>query len=158
MCTTKKNINVSKINQLVLRGLIAEDQELFLNRLSIIIDRSSRELLEQLADGIIISAHVTDEDAAKAWIMKQNKSNNWTITEILSVEPISDPDCVRINYRYTRSSKWFTTEEKADRYSRGYSEDGVSQMDEEHQYEGKYSSTSSDTCRIDKEWLEIEKL
>lgn len=158
MCTTKKNINVSKINQLVIRGLIAEDQELFLNRLGIIIDRSSRELLEQLADGIIISARVTNEDAAKTWIMERNKSNNWTITEIISVEPISDPNCVRINYRYARPSKWFTTKEKADRYSCGYSEDGVAQMDEEHQYEGKYSSTSNDTCRIDKDWLEVEML
>lgn len=158
MCTMKKNINVSKINQLVLRGLIAEDQELFLNRLGIIIDRSNRELLEQLADGIIVSAHVTDVEAAKAWIAERNKSNNWTITEITSVEPISDPTSVRINYRYTRPSKWFTTQEKANRYSCGYSEDGVAQMDEEHQYEGKYSSTSNDSCRIDKEWLEIEKL
>ena len=154
----KKNINVSKINQLVIRGLIAEDQELFLNRLALIVDRSSRELLEQLADGIIISARVTDVEAAKAWIMDRNKGNKWTIDEILSVEPVSDPDCVRINYRYTRPSKWFTTEEKADRYSRGYSEDGVAQMDEEHQFEGKYSSTSNDTCRVDKEWIEVEKL
>ena len=158
MCTMKKNINVSKINQLVIRGLIAEDQELFLNRLALIVDRYSRELLEQLADGIIISAHITDVEAAKAWIVDRNKSSNWTIDEILSVEPTSDPNCVRINYRYTRPSKWFTTEEKADRYSRGYSEDGVAQMDEEHQYEGKYSSTSNESCRIDKEWLEIEKL
>ena len=158
MCTTKKNVNISKINQLVIRGLIAEDQELFLNRLGIIIDRSSRELLEQLAEGIIISARITDVEAAKAWIADRNKSNNWTITEILSVEPTSDPNEVRINYKYVRPSKWFATEEKADRYSRGYSEDGVSQMDEEHQYEGKYSSTSNDTCRIDKKWLEIEKL
>lgn len=156
MCTMKKNISVSKINQLVIRGLIAEDQELFLNRLGIIIDRSSRELLEQLADGIIISARITDTEAAKAWIVDRNKG--WTITEIISVEPTSDSNNVRINYRYTRPSKWFTTQEKADRYSHGYSEDGVNEMDEEHQYEGKYSSTSNDTCRIDKEWLEIEKL
>ena len=158
MCTMKKNINVSKINQLVIRGLIAEDQELFLNRLGIIIDRSSRELLEQLAEGIIISARITDAEAAKAWIASQNRGNNWTITEIVSVEPTSDPNCVRINYRYIRPSKWFTTQEKADRYSRGYSEEGVNEMDEEHQYEGKYSSTSNDSCRVDKEWLEIEKL
>jgi hypothetical protein len=154
----KKNINVSKINQLVIRGLIAEDQELFLNRLGIIIDRSSRELLEQLADGIIISARITDAEAAKAWIAGQNRGNNWTITEIISVEPISDPNCVRINYRYKRPSKWFATEEKADRYSRGYSEDGVNEMDEQHQYEGSCSFTSNDTCRIDKEWLEVEML
>lgn len=158
MCTMKKNINISKINQLVIRGLLAEDQELFLNRLGVIIDRSSRELLEQLADGIIISARITDMEAAKAWITDRNKGNNWIIDEILSVEPTSDSNNVRINYRYTRPSKWFTTEKEADRYSRGYSEDGVSQKDEEHQYEGKYSSTSNDTCRIDKEWLEIEKL
>ena len=158
MCTTKKNVNVSKINQLVIRGLIAEDQELFLNRLGLIIDRSSRELLEQLAEGIIISARITDMEAAKAWITDRNKGNNWTITEILSVEPTSDPKDVRINYRYVRPSKWFTTQERADRYSRGYSEDGVNEMDEEHQYEGKYSSTSNNSCCIDKEWLEIEKL
>lgn len=155
MCT---KVSISKINQLVIRGLIAENQELFLNRLGVIIDRSSRELLEQLAEGIIISAHITDEKAAKAWITDQNKGNGWTITEIISVEPTSDSNNVRINYKYTRPSKWFTTEEKANSYSRGYSEDGVNKMDEEHQYEGKYSSTSNDTCRIDKEWLEIEKL
>jgi hypothetical protein len=148
----------SKINQLVLRGLLAEDQELFLNRLGIIIDRSSRELLEQLAEGIIISARITDVEAAKAWIAERNKGNNWTITEITSVEPTSDPNSVRIDYKYTRPSKWFITEEKAKRYSCGYSEEGVSEMDEAHQYEGKYSSTSSDTCVVDKEWLEIERL
>lgn len=157
MCKMK-NVNISKINQLVIRGLIAEDQELFLNRLALIVDRSSRELLEQLADGIVISVRITDENAAKAWVTDQNKSNHWEISEILSVEPTSDPNNVRINYRYVRPSKWFTTQEKADRYSRGYSEDGVNEMDEEHQYEGKYSSTSSDSCRIDKEWLEVEKL
>lgn len=157
MCKMK-NVNISKINQLVIRGLIAEDQELFLNRLALIVDRYSRELLEQLADGIVISVRITDENAAKAWVTDRNKSNHWEISEILSVEPTSDPNNVRINYRYVRPSKWFTTQEKADRYSRGYSEDGVNEMDEEHQYEGKYSSTSSDSCRIDKEWLEVEKL
>ena len=158
MCTMKKNVNISKINQLVIRGLIAEDQELFLDRLALIIDRSSRELLEQLADGIVISVRITDENAAKAWVTNQNKSNHWEISEILSVEPTDNPNNVRINYRYVRPSKWFTTQEKADRYSRGYSEEGVNEMDEEHKYEGKYSSTSSDSCRIDKKWLEIEKL
>ena len=158
MCTMKKNINVSKINQLVLRGLLAENQELFLNRLGLIIDRSSRELLEQLADGIVVAARITDTEAAKVWLTDRNKSNGWVITEIISVEPTSDPNCVRINYRYVRSSKWFTTKEKAERYSRGYSEEGVSEMDEEHQYEASYSSTSNDTCRTDKDWLEIEIL
>ena len=158
MCTMKKVSNVSKINQLVLRGLIAEDQELFLNRLGLIIDRSSRELLEQLAEGIIVSARITDVEAAKEWIASQNRGNNWIIVEILSVEPTSDPNCVRINYKYTRPSKWFATKEKADRYSRGYSEDGVAEMDEEHQYEGSYCSTSGDTCRVDKDWIEVEKL
>lgn len=157
MCTMKKS-NVSKINQLVLRGLIAEDQDLFLNRLSLIIDRSNREMLEQLAEGIIISVRITDMEAAKTWIAGQNRGNNWTTTDITSVEPTSDPNFVRINYKYTRPSKWFTTKEKADRYSRGYSEDGVTEMDEQHQYEGSYCSTSSDTCGVDKEWLEIEKL
>lgn len=154
----KKKNQISKINQLVLRGLIAENQELFLNRLGIIIDRSSRELLDQLAEGIIINANITDEEAAKVWLTNQNRSSNRIITEVLSVEPTSDPNCVRINYKYTRPSKWFTTKEKADNYSRGYSEDGVSERDEEHQYEGKYVSTSSETCNIDKEWLEVEIL
>ena len=158
MCTMKKNINISKINQLVIRGLIAEDQELFSDRLALIIERFSRELLEQLADGIVVAARITDTEAAKAWLTDRNKSNGWIITEILSVEPMSDPHTVRINYRYVRPSKWFTTREKADRYSRGYSEEGVSEMDEQHQYEAQYSSTSNDSCRTDKDWLEIEIL
>lgn len=157
MCTMKKS-SVSKINQLVLRGLIAEDQDLFLNRLGLIIERSNCEILEQLAEGIIISVRITDMEAAKTWIAGQNRGNNRTPTDITSVEPTSDPNSVRINYKYTRPSKWFTTKEKADLYSRGYSEDGVAEMDEEHQYEGIYSSTSSDTCCVDKEWLEIERL
>lgn len=151
-------IKGSKINQLVLQGLLAEDKTLFLERLSIIISRNSSEMLEQLAEGVLISAQITDMEAAKSWLHEHNKE--WDITEITSVEVGKDPNCVCLRYKYQRlNSKWFATEEKANRYKRGYSEDGVSQRDVEHPYEARYESSSSDSVRWeDKTWLKVERL
>ena len=146
----------SKINQLVLRGLLAEDQELFLNRLAFITN-DNRELLEQLADGVIIGVSIKDESAAIAWLNDRYKSNGWTIDSV-SVTPAGGRD-VRIEYKYTGKTKWFATQEDADRYSRGYSSNNsVEAMDEEHQFQGAYHSSSSDCIRVDKDWLEVEML
>lgn len=149
---------ISKINQLVLRGLLAEDQELFLNRLSVIIERGRDEVLKQLADGIITDATINDEKAALEYLNERRKSNGWTITEITGMSLGNDPDRVSIQYKYANSPKWFSTQEKADRYSRGYSEDGVKEMDEEHQFKGVYISTSSDNVSISEKWLDVEVL
>ena len=149
---------VSKINQLVLRGLLAENQELFLNRLSVIIDRGRDEVLKQLADGIVVDATINDENAALEYLTNRNSRNGWTVTEITNLNFGADPDRVTIQYRYTGATKWFTTQENADRYSRGYSEDGVKEMDENHQFKGTYSSTSSDSVSISEKWLTVEML
>lgn len=149
---------ISKINQLVLRGLLAEDQELFLNRLSVIIERGRDEVLKQLADGIITDATINDEKAALEYLNERRKSNGWTITEITGMSLGSDPDLVSIQYKYANSPKWFSTQEKADRYSRGYSEEGVKEMDEEHQFKGVYTSSSSDNVSISEKWLDVEVL
>ena len=146
----------SKINQLVLRGLLAEDQELFLNRLAFITN-NNRELLEQLADGVVVGVSIKDESAAIAWLNDRYKSNGWTIDSV-SVTPAGGRD-VRIEYKYTGKTKWFATQEDADRYSRGYSSNNsVEAMDEEHQFQGAYHSSSSDCIRVDKDWLEVEML
>ena len=148
---------ISKINQLVLRGLLAEDQEKFLTRLALLTQRGNADLLTQLADGIIVDVHITDEEAAKAWLTERYKSNGWTITSV-TAECCNDADHVRICYTYEGRTKWFATQEKADRYSRGYSEDGVAEMDETHQFKGTYKSSSNDTVSSDKKWLEVEIL
>jgi len=146
----------SKINQLVLRGLLAEDQELFLNRLAFITN-NNRELLEQLADGVVVGVSIKDEAAAIAWLNDRYKGNGWTIDSV-SVTPAGGQD-VRIEYKYTGKTKWFTTQEDADRYSRGYSpSDSSNEMDEKHQFQGTYHSNSSDCIRADKDWLEVEML
>lgn len=149
---------VSKINQLVLRGLLAEDQELFLNRLSVIIDRGRDEVLKQLADGIVTDATINDEKAALEYLTNRNSRNGWTILEITGVSLVNDPDRVSVQYKYANAPKWFSTQEKADRYSRGYSEDGVKEMDEEHQFKGVYTSSSSDSVSISEKWLDVEVL
>jgi hypothetical protein len=150
---------ISKINQLVLRGLLAEDEKLFLDRLAMIIDRGRQDVLQQLADGVITGVSITDNDAAISWLSDRNKGNGWTITEITGVEPTSDGDSVRISYKYSGKVRWFTNQEDADRYSRGYSSNNsVEVMDEEHQFKGQYSSSSSDSVRIDKDWLKVEML
>ena len=60
----KKNQFSSKINQLVLRGLLAENQELFLQRLDVILSRNNSTLLSQLAEGVILNVKVADNEAA----------------------------------------------------------------------------------------------
>lgn len=150
---------ISKISQLVLRGLLAEDEKLFLDRLAMIIDRGRQDVLQQLADGVITGVSITDNDAAISWLSDHNKGNGWTITEITGIEPTSDGDSVRISYKYTGKVRWFTNQEDADRYSRGYSSNNsVEAMDEEHQFKGQYNSSSSDSVRIDKDWLKVEML
>lgn len=148
---------ISKINQLVLRGLLAEDQELFLNRLSFIIESGRDEILKQLADGVVVGVSIKDETAAINWLNDRYKNNGWTIDSV-SVVPAGGQD-VRIEYKYTGKTKWFTTQEDADRYSRGYSpNDSSNEMNEKHQFQGTYHSSSSDCIRGDKDWLEVEML
>jgi hypothetical protein len=150
---------ISKISQLVLRGLLAEDEKLFLDCLAMIIDRGRQDVLQQLADGVITGVSIIDNDAAILWLNDRNKGNGWTITEITDVEPTSDGDSVRISYKYAGKIKWFSNQEDADRYSRGYSSNNsVEAMDEEHQFKGQYNSSSSDSIRIDKDWLKVEML
>lgn len=150
---------ISKISQLVLRGLLAEDEKLFLDRLATIIDRGRQDVLQQLADGVITGVSITDNNAAILYLSDRNKGNGWTITEITGVEPTSDGDSVRISYKYSGRVKWFTNQEDADRYSRGYSSNNsVEEMDEVHQFKGQYNSSSSDSIRIDKDWLKVEIL
>lgn len=149
-----KNVS-SKINQLVLSGLLAEDQKLFINRLSLLISRGNSEILEQLANGVVTSVSISDMEGALDWVKTRNKE--WDILEVTSVEPTSDPSCVRVSYKYLRT-KWFPTSEKADRFSRGYCEDGVSESDESHQFKGTYKSSSSDNASIDNDWLKVEIL
>ena len=154
-----KKILISKISQLVLRGLLAEDEKLFLDRLAMIIDRGRQDVLQQLADGVITGVSIVDNDAAILWLSDRNKGNGWTVTEITGVEPTSDGESVRISYKYTGKVRWFTNQEDADRYSRGYSSNNsVEAMDEEHQFQGAYHSSSSDCIRVDKDWLEVEML
>ena len=148
---------ISKINQLVLRGLLAEDQELFLNRLSFIIESGRDEILKQLADGVVVGVSIKDETAAINWLNDRYKNNGWTIDSV-SVVPAGGQD-VRIEYKYTGKTKWFASQEDADRYSRGYSpSDSSNEMDEKHQFQGTYHSSSSDCIRGDKDWLEVEML
>ena len=156
---TNKIKKISKISQLVLRGLLAEDEKLFLDRLAAVIDRDRQDVLQQLANGVVIGVSITDNNAAILWLNDRNKSNGWTITEITGVEPTPDGDSVRISYKYNGKVRWFTNQEDADRYSRGYSSNNsVEEMDEEHQFKGQYNSSSSDNVRIDKDWLKVEIL
>ena len=152
----KKNNFSSKINQLVLRGLIAEDQELFLQRLDVILSRNNSSLLSQLAEGVILNVKVADNEAAIKYIQERNKCNDWEITEITRLEATAD-NRICVYYNYLGRTRWFTTQKDADRWSQGYSVSGVEKQDEEHQFMGRYSSNSSDTVDI-QNWMEVEML
>lgn len=152
----KKNNFSSKINQLVLRGLLAEDQELFLQRLDVILSRNGATLLEQLAEGVILNVKVVDNEAAIKYVQERNKCNNWEITEITRLEVTAD-NHVCVYYNYLGRTRWFATQEQADRFAQGYSVSGSESQDEEHQFMGRYSSNSSDTVDI-KDWMEVEML
>ena len=150
-----KNSYSSKINQLVLRGLLAEDSDLFLQRLDVILSRNDSSLLNQLAEGVILSVKVADNDAAIKNIQKLN-TNNWEITEITRLEVMEDGR-IRVSYKYLGSTRWFTTKEQAERFAQGYSVSGSEKQDDEHPFMSRYASTSSDTLDI-KDWMEVKML
>ena len=152
----KKNNFSSKINQLVLRGLLAENQDLFLQRLDVIISRNDSSLLGQLAEGVILSVKVVDNEAAIKYVQERNKCNDWEITEITRLEVTAD-NRICVYYNYFSRTRWFTTQKDADRWSQGYSVSGIEKQDEEHQFMGRYSSSSSDTVDI-QDWMEVEML
>lgn len=152
----KKNFS-SKVNQLVLRGLLAENQDLFIQRLDVILSRNDSSLLGQLAEGIILDVKVADNEAAVKYIQERNKCNNWEITEITRLEPTAD-NRVCVYYNYLGKIRWFATQEQANRFAQGYSSvSGVENQDEEHQFMGRYSSNSSDTMNI-QDWMVVEIL
>lgn len=151
----KKNFS-SKINQLVLRGLLAEDQELFLQRLDVILSRNNSSLLEQLAEGVIINAKVVNNEAAISYIQERNRCNGWEITEVTRLEVTAD-NRICVYYNYLGRTRWFTTQKDAERFAQGYSVSGIENQDEEHPFMGRYSSGSSDTIDV-QDWMEIEKL
>lgn len=150
----KKNFS-SKINQLVLRGLLAEDSDLFLQRLDVLLSRSNSSFLNQLAEGVILSVKVADNDAAIKDIQKLN-TNSWEITEITRLE-VTEDGRIRVSYKYLGSTRWFTTKEQAERFAQGYSVSGSEKQDDEHPFMSRYASTSSDTLDI-KDWMEVEML
>lgn len=150
-----KNSYSSKINQLVLRGLLAEDSDLFLQRLDVLLSRNNSSFLNQLAEGVILSVKVADNDAAIKNIQKLN-TNNWKITEITRLEVMEDGR-IRVSYKYLGSTRWFTTKEQAERFAQGYSVIGSEKQDDEHPFMSRYASTSSDTLDI-KDWMEVEML
>lgn len=152
----KQNNFSSKINQLVLRGLLAENQDLFFQRLDVILSRNDSSLLGQLADGVILSAKVVDNEAAINYIQERNKCNDWEITEITRLEATAN-NRICVYYNYLGRTRWFTTQKDADRWSQGYSVSGVENQDEEHQFMGRYSSGSSDTMDV-QDWMEVEML
>ena len=152
----KKNNFSSKINQLVLRGLLAENQDLFLQRLDVILSRNGSSLLEQLAEGVILKVYVADNEAAIKYIQERNKCNDWEITEITRLEVTAD-NRVCVYYNYFGRIRWFSTQKDADRWSQGYSVSGIENQDEEHPFMGRYSSSSSDTIDV-KDWMEVEML
>lgn len=151
-----KNYQVSKINALVLRGLIAEDQELFLNRLNVLISRMDDRILPQLAEGVVVAVKVADEAKAIEYLQNLNKSNSWEIAEITSLTPELDGR-IRVSYRYLGRVRWFKSQEDAERFAKGYSVPGVDKQDEEHQFESRYSSTSSDSVSV-QGWMDVEYL
>lgn len=152
----KKNNFSSKINQLVLRGLLAENQDLFLQRLDVILSRNDSSLLGQLAEGVILNAKVADNEAAIKYIQERNKGNNWEITEITRLEVTAD-NRVCVYYNYLGRTRWFATQDDADRWTQGYSVSNVEKQDEEHQFMARYPSNSSDTVDI-QDWMIVEML
>ena len=149
-------MKVSKINQLVLRGLLTECPETLINRMAIVCEINPN-ILELLAEGVIVSACITDEAAAKAAVMELNASRGWDDISDLKAAPYEGRR-VRIKYSVLKV-RFFETEEKASRFERGYAEEGgVKNPDETHTFKGVYKSTASDTFDADQDWLVVEML
>lgn len=143
------------IEDYVLAGLLAEDKETFLRRLSIICREHHDELLHNLCEGFVTNAMITDEKAALAAIAEKNQS--WIITKITRVDVCEQGRSVQLRYAYEqKEARFVATEKDAERFRQGYSVSSKEEADGEHQIEVHRQGTSYDNFPINQDWLTCE--
>lgn len=143
------------IEDYVLAGLLAEDKETFLRRLSTICRQHHDELLKNLCEGFITDVMITDENAALTAIAEKNQS--WIITKITRVNVCEQGRSVQLRYAYEQKEPRFVaTEKDAERFRQGYSVSSKEEADDEHQIEVHRQGTSYDNFPIDQPWLTCE--
>lgn len=150
MNPTKKTIE-----DYVLAGLLAEDKETFLKRLSTICRNHHDELLHNLCEGFVTDAMITDEKAALTAIAEKNKS--WVITKIIQVNVCEQGRSIELRYAYEqKEARFVATEKDAERFLEGYSVSSKEEADDEHQIEVHRQGTSYDRFPINQPWLTCE--
>lgn len=143
------------IEDYVLAGLLAEDKETFLKRLSTICRNHHDELLHNLCEGFVTNATITDEKAAIQAIAEKNSS--WVIKKIISLSVCEQGRSVEIRYAYEdKKGRFVATEEQAERFRQGYSVSSKEEADDEHPIEVHRQGTSYDRFSINQDWLTCE--
>ncbi|MBQ3897668.1 MAG: hypothetical protein II742_04135 [Clostridia bacterium] len=142
------------IEDYVLAGLLAEDKETFLNRLSVICRQHHDELLHNLCEGFVTNATITDEKAAIQAIAEKNSS--WVIKKITSLSVCEQGRSVEIRYAYEQKEARFVAEKDAERFRQGYSVSTKEEADDEHPIEVHRQGTSYDRFPIEQPWLTCE--
>jgi hypothetical protein len=143
------------IEDYVLAGLLAEDKETFLHRLSTICRQHHDELLKNLCEGFAIDATINDMNTALAAIAEKNSS--WVITKITKMSICEQGRSIEISYSYEdKKARFVANEEQAERFRQGYSVSSKEEADEEHPIEVHRQGTSYDRFSINQPWLTCE--
>lgn len=150
MNTTKKTIE-----DYVLAGLLTEDKETFLHRLSVICRNHHDELLHNLCEGFVTDVMISDEKAAIAAIAEKNSS--WVIIKITRVNVINQGRSVELYYTYEhKETRYVATEKDAERFRQGYSISSKEEADDVYHIAVHRCGTSRDNFSVNQPWLNCE--
>ena len=135
---------VNKINKYVIAGMMSDDKETFMNRLSAILHPAQ---LQQLVNGIPTDVKITNEEGIINEIKKKIDSSASLETFYGLKLRLHDDGTFSVDARYELSyTKYFVSEQDAKYYEKNgsvYQRDYATSKDDAHPYPGIYHGTSS---------------
>ena len=123
----------------IIAGVKADNENVFMQRVGELLERNN--LLDQLTEGIVLTAYINDPEKCLAKVSQRNKS--WNITKLNGCEIDSD-NRIRVKYDYSKEC-WFKSEEDAEKGSKGWGVYTSDEQKETYPVKGIYCGSSSDT-------------
>lgn len=133
--TTQRNTR--SVSEFVIKGLMAENLELFEKRITLIADRF--DFLDELVNGVPVCVELVDPQEVKEFLA----SKGCNVIEVKDVELDWDRNSTpKIRVRYTvERTRYYKSEEDLEKVKSGrYVSDWQSQADDTY----KYSNTTAD--------------
>ena len=102
---------MKKMTSYIVAGVKADDEKVFMQRVGEILERNN--LLDQLAEGVPVSATIVDEAEFLEWLQNQNKNKHNIEVKENGISLCADGR-VQVGYKYT-ITRYYKTQEDADK-------------------------------------------